>query len=229
MPDGLELGWFWAKAFPSVQWSYCLGGNGVRDGGNGVKTQCQSWLLAWCNGICYFDRVWDQAPKGEPKSYTNYCFSWHDGAHCLFWRTKSWGPDISVWGVLFSQLAVWPYMGLGPELEDFKWLLLQCRVNCTFSWCDGFLCHGRGVNQSRMVWNWCPVQDKGIAGLVLLIWSECQVMLSFCLLWWDWKQAWLYILQSLGFLQFLDKQSVFQINLEFCLSGARPQFHEAPM
>lgn len=149
-------------------------------------------------------------PKGEPKSYMSYCFSLAWWCPLSFFGGQSPEGLISQFGVCcFSQLAVWPYMGLGPELEDFKWLLLQSRVNCTFSLVWWLSLPWQGVNQSRMVWNWCPVQDKGIAGLVLMIWSECQTILSFCLLWWDWKQAWLYILQSLGFLQFLDKLDQF--------------------
>lgn len=130
---------------------------------------------------------------------------WHDSGRCLFLEDRvlrAWYH--SLWCAAFPNWQ-WPYMGLGSGLEDFKRLWLQSRVNCTFSLALWLSLPWQGVNQSRRVWNWCPVQDKGIAGLVLMIWSEYQAFLSFCLLWWDWKQARLYILQSLGFLQPLDK------------------------
>lgn len=150
---------------------------------------------------------------------------WHDGSHCLFLEDRvlrAWNHHL---GCAASPNWQSPYMGLGPGLEDCKWLWLQSRVNSTFSLGWWFSLPWQQVNESRRGWNWCPVQDKAIAGLVLMIWPECQAFLSFCLLWWDWKQARLHILQSIVLVSYDPwiNSICFQISLEFCLSGARPQ------
>ena len=148
---------------------------------------------------------------------------WHDSGHCLFLEDRVLRALYHSLGCAAFPNWQWPYMGLGPGLEDFKWLWLQSRVNLHSPWRDGFLCHGKEWTRAGRSETGAQYRIRGLLGWSW--WSGQSIRhfwVSACCGGIGSKQGCTFFRVLVSYNPWINSIS-FQISLEFCLSGTRPQ------